>query len=426
MGCGDGVVELGEECDDGDGEDGNGCDNDCTESVVVGLSAGHDHTCATLDTGVVRCWGGNYGGGLGLGNVDVVGDNETPASVGPAGVGVGVTTTSAGDGFTCGLTVDDAVRCWGRNERGQLGYGNFFDIGDDELPSTAGDNSLAVGVIVAIATGARHACAAYDDGEVACWGSSDFGELGYGNYDTIGDNELVASAGLVDVPGDVVELAAGARHTCARLSTGAIRCWGYATDGALGYGNPEWIGDNELPSGVGEVNVPPADSIVAGGNHTCVLTSTGSVWCWGQIAGGGLGYGNNAQIGDDEMPVGAVMVAEDMLGESVTQVVAGGNHTCALISGSVVRCWGDGTDGQLGYGNTDVIGDDETPYSAGDVDVGGPVLQLAAGDSHTCALMWSGAVRCWGLGIDGRLGYGNTATIGDDETPSSAGDVPLF
>ncbi len=425
-GCGDGIVDIGEECDDGDAEDGNGCDNDCTASVVVGLSAGASHTCATLDTGVVRCWGANFSGALGLGNVNTVGDNETPASVAAAGIGIGVTMIAAGDRFTCGLTIDEAVRCWGLNDTAQLGYGNFIDIGDDELPSSVGDNSLAVGSIQTIATGNRHACAAYADGEVSCWGNSDFGQLGYGNYDIVGDNEFVAAAGFVDVPGDVVELATGDRHTCARLGTGGVRCWGYGGDGALGYGNVTWIGDTELPSSVGEVNVPSAASIVAGDNHTCVLTTTGSVWCWGRMGGVGLGYGNTAWIGDDETPVGAVMVAEDMLGETVTQIVAGSTHVCALISGGLVRCWGSGADGRLGYGNTEAIGDNETPYSAGDVDVGGPVVQLAAGGAHTCALMQSGGVRCWGLGLNGRLGYGNTTTIGDDEAPSTAGDVPLF
>lgn len=425
MGCGDGIVDPDEECDDGDGEDGDGCDNDCTASVVVALAAGLDHTCATLDTGVVRCWGANGSGALGVGDVVTIGDNEPASDGAAAAVGIGISLISAGDYFTCGLTVDEAVRCWGRNDFGQLGNGNVIDIGDDELPSTVGDSTLAAGAVVSIATAWRHACAAYGDGEVACWGNSDFGQLGYGNYDGIGDSEPVGTAGFVDVPGDVVQLAAGERHTCARLDTGAVRCWGYGGDGALGYGNANWIGDNELPSSVGEVDVPATDSIVAGGNHTCALTSTGRVWCWGRV-NGGLGYANNEWIGNDETPVGAVMVAEDMLGESVTQIVAGYDHTCALISGGTVRCWGTGADGRLGYGNTDDIGDDETPYSAGDVDVGGTVVQLAAGSAHTCALMSSGGVRCWGRGIDGALGYGVNTAVGDDEAPSSVGDVPLF
>ena len=83
-------------------------------------------------------------------------------------------------------------------------------------------------------------------------------------------------------------------------------------------------------------------------------------------------------------------------------------------------------EGQLGYANEDDVGDDETPASAGDVDVGGVVTQLAAGDWHTCALLDTGAVRCWGSNENGELGYGAIGDVGDDETPASVGDVPCL
>ncbi len=79
--------------------------------------------------------------------------------------------------------------------------------------------------------------------------------------------------------------------------------------------------------------------------------------------------------------------------------------------------------GQYRYGNTTNIGDNEAPATAGDVNVGGLVVQLAAGGYHTCALLEMGAVRCWGQGQYGQLGYSNTNDIGDNETPASAGDV---
>jgi alpha-tubulin suppressor-like RCC1 family protein len=170
----------------------------------------------------------------------------------------------------------------------------------------------------------------------------------------------------VDVGGVVVQLAAGWEHTCALLETGVVRCWGFGVAGQLGYGNTDFIGDDEAPATAGDVDV------------------------------GGV----------------------------VVQLATGGLHTCALLETGAVRCWGYGESGPLGYGNTSWIGDDEAPATAGDVDVGGVVVQLTAGDVHTCALMGTGAVRCWGEGVSGRLGYGNTSHIGDDEHPASAGDVP--
>ena len=109
----------------------------------------------------------------------------------------------------------------------------------------------------------------------------------------------------------------------------------------------------------------------------------------------------------------------------VTQIAAGFDHTCALLDTGAVRCWGFGAEGRLGYGDTLNIGENETPASTGDVDVGGTVVQIAAGGYHTCALLDTGAVRCWGRGINGQLGYGNTDDIGDNETPASAGNVEV-
>jgi hypothetical protein len=77
----------------------------------------------------------------------------------------------------------------------------------------------------------------------------------------------------------------------------------------------------------------------------------------------------------------------------------------------------------LGYGNTTSIGDDEAPATAGDVNVGGAVQQIALGHHHTCVLLATGRVRCWGKGDGGAPGYANTRTVGDDETPASVGDV---
>lgn len=94
-------------------------------------------------------------------------------------------------------------------------------------------------------------------------------------------------------------------------------------------------------------------------------------------------------------------------------------------SGSV-RCWGEGVYGQLGYANMQRIGDDETPSTAGDVVLGGIATRIATGAIHSCALLDSGAVRCWGYAERGELGYGTTNNVGDDETPASVGDVSVF
>jgi hypothetical protein len=102
-------------------------------------------------------------------------------------------------------------------------------------------------------------------------------------------------------------------------------------------------------------------------------------------------------------------------------------NTCVVLSNHAFRCWGNGPGGLNGYGNTQTIGDTETPFSAGDVPIGGPVTLVAMGLAHACAVLDTGAVRCWGAGGYGQLGYGISlgSPIGDDETPASMGDVDV-
>jgi hypothetical protein len=108
------------------------------------------------------------------------------------------------------------------------------------------------------------------------------------------------------------------------------------------------------------------------------------------------------------------------------RVVSGGSFTCAILANGSVRCWGSNAVGQLGQGNKNTIGDNETPGSVGTVDIGNhTAVALAAGNAHTCALLDDGTSRCWGYNIYGQLGYANTKQIGDDETPASAGPVDL-
>ncbi|MEM9490544.1 MAG: RTX toxin, partial [Myxococcota bacterium] len=257
-----------------------------------------------------------------------------------------------------------AVRCWGSNWYGQLGYGNFLPIGDDELPSSAGDVVLG-GTVEKLAVGGYHNCALRSDGAVLCWGGNWFGQLGYGNIDHIGDNELPAASGPVAVGAAVVQLSAGVYHTCALTDSGAARCWGRNDHGQLGYGVSGNIGDDELPDSAGDVVTGiAAIAVLAGGHHSCVQSELGTLYCWGRNHYGQLGYGNTMTIGDDEVPatVGAIAV-----GASVLQPSAGYAVTCALVGLDAVRCWGGNGAGQLGYGNTQSVGDNELPSTAGDV-----------------------------------------------------------
>jgi alpha-tubulin suppressor-like RCC1 family protein len=120
-----------------------------------------------------------------------------------------------------------------------------------------------------------------------------------------------------------------------------------------------------------------------------------------------LGYPENYDnVGDDEDPVvvGPVFIGA---GRTAIALAAGVAHTCVVRDDGTVLCWGDGRDGRLGYGNTDTAGDNESPAAAGPVDLGAgrTATAITAGDQHTCALLDDGTVRCWGYFSAGRLGY---------------------
>ncbi|MCA1684031.1 MAG: chromosome condensation regulator, partial [Actinobacteria bacterium] len=320
------------------------------------------------------------------------------------------------------MLVNASARCWGFNGDGQLGYGNTLTVGDDEPPASVGPVNFGPGrTVTAIAAGDYHTCAILDDGTVRCWGFGGDGRLGYANTRNIRDP---SSVGPVDLGGKATAISAGAGHTCAILDDGTVRCWGYGGGGQpigagrLGYGNTDDVGDDETPGSVAPVKLGEqrtAVAISAGGAHTCAILDDQSVRCWGTPFAGQLGYGNINTIGasptrtpDTTGPV--------KLGAPAVAISAGGAHTCAILDTGGVRCWGENLYGQLGYGNTTNLGDNNaTPDTAGPVRLGSgrTAIAISAGDAHTCAVLDDGSVRCWGFGANGRLGYPTLDDLGN-------------
>ncbi len=182
-----------------------------------------------------------------------------------------------------------------------------------------------------------------------------------------------------------------------------MRCWGHGFFGALGRGgdpnspiaeeHPADIGDDETPASLAPVNFGAgrtAQAITAGGYHTCALLEGGEVRCWGYGANGQLGYSKSPHQTapmsvSDPSRVGAVNLGE---GRTAVAITAGELHTCALLDDGSVRCWGGGLDGQLGSGTLTNVGDDEHPGDVPPVDLGGRrAVAISAGEKHTCALL---------------------------------------
>ncbi|QDG53519.1 hypothetical protein FIV42_23070 [Persicimonas caeni] len=398
--------------------------------AIVGLSAGKYHTCALRADGKIRCWGANLEGELGLGHTRKLGDNEAVNFVDPLDLGTPARQIAvAGDrdsSFSCALLEGGKVRCWGANAHGQLGYGHTNAIGDDE--GLEGLQDVALGAnATQLAAGASkfgsHVCALLEDGTLRCWGSAKFGKLGYGHTNVIGDNELPTATGKVATGSKVAAVAAGKYNTCAILEDRSMRCWGWNSEGQLGLGHTENVGDNEIPASVAPVDVGgDVEQVAVGRRHICAVIEGGDVRCWGWNNHGQLGLGHTDNIGDDETPASVDPVE---LASDAQQVVAGELHSCALLDDGGVQCWGDNKFGQLGYGHENPVGDTATPSTVGKVYLGAKATALAAGAYHTCALLEDGNVRCWGYNEHGQLGYGHSNDIGDNEPPGSVANVAV-
>eukprot|EP01083_Nonionella_stella_P198960 730038_1 len=149
--------------------------------------------------------------------------------------------------------------------------------------------------------------------------------------------------------------------------------------------------------------------IVAGGYHTCALSDNNAIKCWGYNSYGRLGYGDTINRGDNANEMGDYLPQVDLgVNFNVTQIVAGYYHTCALSDNNAIKCWGRNSFGQLGYG--DAINRGDNANEMGDylpqVDLGVNfnVTQIVAGGYHTCALSDNNAIKCWGYNSYGRLG----------------------
>ena len=185
---------------------------------------------------------------------------------------------------------------------------------------------------------------------------------------------------------------------------------------------PREAGIDAMSDDATDVLLPPGAIVAAGAGtaHTCAVAG-GFVRCWGFGTLGRLGYADSESIGDDELPSDAGNVD---VGGAVVEIGAGDAHTCVRLGNGTIRCWGAAGSGQLGTGTTNTVGDTETPASIDNIAVGGTASALAVGSQHTCVITGEG-VRCWGHAGTGQLGYGNLNNIGDTEAPNSVGTVMI-
>ena len=315
------------------------------------------------------------------------------------------TAISAGGGHTCVLTNGGGVKCWGSNRFGQLGNGvsrkcNRYGKCAQPFSASPVDVVGLAGKVKAIAAGGSHTCALMSSGGVNCWGYNARGQLGNGqrtctDVSTCAKNASSTPVAVIGLTSGVRAIAAGDFHTCALTTSGGVKCWGSNASGQLGNNSGK---DSSTPVAVAGLT-SGVSAIAAGAQRSCAITSGGGLTCWGwgwgtsPISISGLGNGVTAI---------AVGTTRDTLDN-------GAVHACALTSRAGVKCWGVNYDGQLGNGSKT---SSSTPVDV--VGLASGVKAIAAGAYYSCAVTTVGRAKCWGSNAYATLGNGSTA---DSSTP---------
>ncbi len=406
-------------------------------TTALQVSAGDFSTCAVMSDHSVQCWGGNSYGELGNGTTT---SSSTPVAV------TGITTAQTvvvGSSTACALLTDHSVQCWGYNIYGSLGNGtttnssipvtvpnisaSAISIGGRRVCVTAqGDNTIAKGAIqcwggynkggltpvllpgthdgisigVGDAGGNGFGCTSTTNGTVWCWGYNSHGELGNGTaYWNSGDS--LALAKVLDIT-TATAVSAADYESCALLKDGTIKCWGYYVSGPGGA--------QKNPTPVTMTGIPTATAVSVGTFGSCALLKDGTIRCWGEDSLGGLGNGTtiDAKVTDIYTPVTVTGIA------TAIAISSGYSHTCAVLTGGAVQCWGQNNYGKLGDGTTTDRSTPVTVFAGSSIKpaVGGRVLPTAcpAGQASVTLVATSDASTS-GNKADSGLSVGVSASI---------------
>ena len=287
------------------------------------ITTGVYHSCSINREGVLRCWGDNRDGQLGITGsaqylfAQVIDD------------GVAYKEVSAGQYHTCGITTSGVLKCWGDNGSYQLGTGDGV--------SASSPTIIENGVHYAkVSSGNGNTCAITTSGILKCWGGNFYYQLGDGT------NNNAPSPIVIESGTSYINITTGIDHTCGITSSGTLKCWGHDNDYQLGDGATNTRATPFTIDGATNYLSVTADIMVD--NRTCGITSVGALKCWGHNAGYDLGDGTNISR--------TTPIVIDS-GVKYSQVSPRGDkHACAVTRTGETKCWGNGLYGMLGDGGS--------------------------------------------------------------------------
>jgi len=400
----------------------------CSSRFTIGY-----HNCVLNSNQDIKCFGRGHYGALGHGDNSTKGNdpNELADYLPLVNIPEDISAVYAAGEHSCLISSTLNVKCWGYNQFGQLGIGSSDDKGDEPnelgvyLPNI--DFGLeSFEMVVGMSVGRRHSCVKLSSGKIRCWGRSVYGELGYGDSLNRGDGPNEMSDYLPEV-----NLGSGLQasqiklsqySSCALMEGGEMKCWGRNHFGQCGLGNTSSIGylPNQMSDYLPPINFPSGVNIASidtGYNHHGAISIIGDLYLWGRNENGGLGLGHANHIGDSGNEMGEYLQSTN-LGNGRTIIAFGGGvyHTCALLDGFDVKCFGSNTNSQLGYGDISTRGNSASEMGNYLLEVnlgsGLTAQSLHIGYYHSCVVLNDNSFKCWGYNNYGQLGKGHTTNVG--------------
>jgi len=378
-----------------------------TGEIVASVSLGDSHSSVMTSEGRIFTWGKNEYGQLGDGTAT---NRDTPTLITSnfsLNIGETITSASLGSNYSSAITSEGRIFTWGYNRRGQLGDGSY-NLDPNSIPTEITSNfSLNIGeTITETSLGFYHSSAITSEGRIFTWGDNYHGKLGDGTAtDRYAPTEITSNFSY-NTGETITEVSLGSSHSSAITSKGRIFTWGYNFYGQLGDGTNI---NKDIPTEItSKFNLNTGETITSvslGSNYSSAITSEGRIFTWG--------YGVYGQIGDGTTanrytPIEITSNFGLDVGETITSASLGSNHSSAISSEGRIFIWGSNAFGQIGDGTTT---DRYIPIEITgnfSLNVGETITGVSLGSNHSSAITSEGKIFIWGFNSDGQLGDGTT------------------
>jgi alpha-tubulin suppressor-like RCC1 family protein len=356
----------------------------CATQIALGTS----FACSLRSDGQVWCWGSNAQGELGDATAGAMRFTPGPVLMGATPLS-GVVEIGAGGSHACARTGGGVV-CWGDDASGQLARtAPGPDLAAVELGGAPLDDA------VGLALGVSQTCVLRNGGTAMCAGLNNSGQLGDGT-----DADRVGLVGVLEEGGatlmGITDLEQSSFHGCGVGAAGVV-CWGRADNGQLGDGTMPAAPRAGVEAMLGGLDADPVVDLFVGFQSTCVVRGAGTTWCWGELESFGLTEPLMTFLQTaSPMQMTALPPADGIAGG------IGGDHVCVISRTGELWCFGRNNAGQLGGGTMT----SRAEPAAVELEGGGTLTGVSAAvvnQNNTCALTASGAVYCTGMNMNGVL-----------------------